>query len=139
MAKAAARPEDTIEDCLGRIRAAWNAGDAQAFARSFTEDATYVIFLGEALIGRAEIEANHVDVFAKWQKGTRMAVTALRKTPLGADTAVVLTAGGIGTGEPIPYDKLQTFTIVRREGRWLCAAFQNTKMSPQAERRYNPA
>jgi uncharacterized protein (TIGR02246 family) len=75
MSKAAAR-KDTIEDCLGRIRTAWNAGDARAFASSFTEEATYVIFLGEALIGRAEIEANHVDVFTKWQKGTRMAVKA---------------------------------------------------------------
>jgi uncharacterized protein (TIGR02246 family) len=139
MTNAAARPEDTIEDCLNRIRAAWNAGDARAFAGSFTEDATYVIYLGEALIGRAEIEANHVDVFTKWQQGTRMAVTALRNMPLGDDVAVVLTAGGIGTGESIPYDKLQTFTLVRREGRWLCAAFQNTKMSPHAERRNNPA
>jgi uncharacterized protein (TIGR02246 family) len=139
MANATRHPEDTVEDCLERIRAAWNAGDARAFAASFTEDATYVVFLGEALIGRAEIEANYVDVFAKWQKGTRMAVTGLRKTPLGAAAAVVLTAGGIGTGESIPYDKLQTFTLVRRDGRWLCAAFHNTKMSPHAERRYNSA
>jgi uncharacterized protein (TIGR02246 family) len=139
MTNAAGRFEDAIEDCLDRIRAAWNAGDARAFAGSFTEDATYVIYLGEALIGRAEIEANHVEVFTKWQKGTRMAVAALRKTPLGDDAAVVLTAGGIGTGDSVPYDKLQTFTMVRREGRWLCAAFQNTKMSLQAERRYNLA
>jgi uncharacterized protein (TIGR02246 family) len=139
MVKAAGPPEDTIEDCLDRIRAAWNAGDAQAFAGSFTEDATYVIYLGEALIGRAEIEANHIDVLTKWQKGTRMAVTALRKTPLVDDIVVVLTAGGIGTGPSIPYDKLQTLTMVRRDGRWLCAAFQNTKMSREVERRYNPA
>jgi uncharacterized protein (TIGR02246 family) len=139
MTDAAAPSGDTVEDCLGRIQAAWNAGDARAFAASFTEDATYVIFLGDALIGRSEIEANHVDVLTKWQKGTRMAIKALRKTPLGDDAAIVLTAGGIGAGESIPYDKLQTFTLVRRDGRWLCAAFQNTKMSPHAERRYSPA
>jgi hypothetical protein len=51
----------------------------------------------------------------------------------------VLTVGGIGTGGSVPYDKLQTFTFVRREGRWFCAAFQNTKMSPDAERRYKSA
>lgn len=139
MTEAAPCCEDTIEDCLDRIRAAWDAGDARAFAGSFTEDATYVIYLGEALIGRAEIEANHAGVFAKWQKGTRMAVRTLRKTPLGDGAAVVLTAGGIGTGASVPYDKFQTFTLVRREGRWLCAAFQNTTMSPRAGRRYNPA
>jgi uncharacterized protein (TIGR02246 family) len=139
MADALAHPEDSVEDCLDRIRTAWNAGDARAFARSFTEDATYVIFLGEALIGRGEIESNHIQVLTKWQKGTRMAIRTLRKTPLGEDSAVVLTAGGIGTGASFPYDKLQTFTMVRQEGRWLCAAFQNTKMSVDAERHYNPA
>ena len=40
MTEAATRCEDTIEDCLDRIRAAWDAGDARAFAASFTEDAT---------------------------------------------------------------------------------------------------
>jgi uncharacterized protein (TIGR02246 family) len=139
MTKADARPKDTIEDRLDRIQAAWNAGDGRAFAGSFTEDATYVIFLGEALIGRNEIEGNHADVFTKWQKGTRMAVKTLRKTPLGDDAAVVLTVGGIRTGASASYDKLPTFTLVRREGRWLCAAFQNTTMSLQAGRRYNSA
>jgi uncharacterized protein (TIGR02246 family) len=137
MAEAFAHPEDSIKNCLDRIQSAWNAGDARAFARSFTEDATYVIYLGEVLVGRGEIESNHVQVFTKWQKGTRMAIRTLRKTPLGEDSAVVLTAGGIGTGASIPCDKLQTFTMVRREGRWLCAAFQNTQMSAEAERLYN--
>ena len=137
MAEAAATPEDTVEDCLDRIRSAWNAGDAHAFAGAFTEDATYVIFLGEALIGREEIEANHVQVFTKWQKGTRMEIKAIRNRPIGEDAAVMLTAGGIGKGAA-SYDKLQTFTLVRREGRWLCAAFQNTAMSKDALRLYNP-
>jgi uncharacterized protein (TIGR02246 family) len=137
MAEASAHAEDSIEDCLDRIRTAWNAGDARAFARSFTEDATYVIFLGEVLMGRGEIESNHVQVFTKWQKGTRMAIRTLRRTPLGENSAVVLTSGGIGAGASVPYDKLQTLTLVRQEGRWLCAAFQNTKMSADAERLYN--
>jgi uncharacterized protein (TIGR02246 family) len=139
MTEPLAHAEDSVEDCLDRIRTAWNAGDARAFAHSFTEDATYVIFLGEALMGRHEIESNHVEVLAKWQKGTQMAIRMLRRTSLGEDSAVLLTAGGIGTGASVPYDKLQTFTMVRQEGRWLCAAFQNTKMSVDAERRYNSA
>jgi hypothetical protein len=43
--------------CLDRIQAAWNAGDAGAFAGSFTEDATYGIFLGEALIATMSLQA----------------------------------------------------------------------------------
>ncbi len=133
------QPEpDTIEACLKRIRLAWNAGDAHAYASEFAEDATYVIYLGEPLLGRKEIETNHAEVLAKWRRGTRMAIKVIGVRELGADAASVLTVGGLGKGDVIRYDKLQTFTMVRRDGRWICAAFQNTKMSRRAERLYNP-
>ena len=130
--------QDTVEKCLERIRLAWNAGDARAYAGEFTEDATYVIFLGEPLLGRREIERNHVDVLTKWQKGTRMAIKPISVRPIDADAASVLTVGGLGAGDGIAYDKLQTFTLVRHDGRWMCAAFQNTRMSRRAKRVYNP-
>ncbi|HEY3685278.1 MAG TPA: SgcJ/EcaC family oxidoreductase [Streptosporangiaceae bacterium] len=120
---------------LESFREAWDAGDAAAYGRLFTEDATYVIFMGEVMLGRAEIEDTHRDVFAKWQKGTTMIVEPLRTTMLGDDAAVVLTRGGIGHGH-VAFDKFQTFTLVRRDGRWLIAAFQNTGMSAHAKRRY---
>jgi uncharacterized protein (TIGR02246 family) len=128
---------DTIENCLDRIRLAWNASDAHAYAQEFTEDATYVIFLGEPLLGRDEIQRNHVDVLTRWQKGTKMAIKAISTRQLSDDAFSVLTVGGLGKGGSIPYDKVQTFTFVRRGGRWKCAAFQNTEMSRRAKRQYN--
>ena len=118
---------DTIDDVLTRISAAWDAGDAAAFACEFTDDATYVIFVGLAYEGRAAIEHGHVPVFEKWQKGSRMRIQVRSVRHLGDDVAVVLTEGGIGKGRRIPIDKVQSFTMVRRDGRWQCAAFQNTK------------
>jgi uncharacterized protein (TIGR02246 family) len=123
----------TVEGFLDQFRTAWDAGDARAYAALFTEDATYVIFLGEAMVGRNEIERNHVDVFARWQKGTKMAVKVIGVHLLGADVCSVLTVGGIGEKAPIAYDKIQTFTLLRRGDRWLCAAFQNTAMSDRAK------
>jgi uncharacterized protein (TIGR02246 family) len=128
---------DTVQDFLERFRQAWDAGDARAFAAQFTEDATYVIFLGEALMAREEIERNHVDVFERWQRDTKMVVKAISIRPLGPDACSVLTIGGIGETTPIAYDKLQTFTLIRQDGRWLCAAFQNTAMSERAKSQYN--
>jgi uncharacterized protein (TIGR02246 family) len=125
------------EDFLDRLRMAWDAGDARAYAALFTEDATYVIFLGEAMVGRTEIERNHIDVFGRWQKGTRMGVRAIAVQSLGADVCSVLTVGGIGEKAPIAYDKVQTFTLVRRGGRWLCAASHNTAMSDRANAAFN--
>jgi len=127
-----------VEVFLDRLRAAWGAGDARSYAALFTDDATYVIFLGEALVGRGEIERNHVDVFGRWQSGTQMAVTPVEVRPLGEDVCSVLTIGGVGRKAPVAYDKLQTFTLVRRGGRWLCAAFQNTAMSDRARAAFNP-
>jgi uncharacterized protein (TIGR02246 family) len=122
-----------VDSFLDQFRAAWDAGDARSYATLFTDDATYVIFLGEALLGRGEIERNHVDVFGRWQKGTKMAVKAIGVRSLADHVCSVLTIGGIGDRAPIAYDKLQTFTLVRRGDRWLCAAFQNTAMSDRAK------
>lgn len=126
-----------VEDFLDRLRAAWNAGDARSYAALFTNEATYVIFLGEAFVGREEIERNHVDVLGRWQKGTRMAVKAIGVRLLRDDICSVLTVGGIGREAAIPYDKLQTFTLVRQGDSWLCAAFQNTGMSEQAREAFS--
>jgi uncharacterized protein (TIGR02246 family) len=123
-------------DVLDLFRKAWDAGDAEAYGRLFTEDATYVIFLGDALLGRQQIQDTHHDVFTKWQKGTRLVVAPLQTTMLSEDTAVILTKGGIGAA-PIECDKYQTFTLVRRGGIWLIAAFHNTDMSSRAKAKHS--
>jgi uncharacterized protein (TIGR02246 family) len=131
----ACQDEETIEAFIERIRSAWNAEDARRYASEFTEDATYVTWLGDALIGRGEIERTHADVFGKWRKGEQMVVRPIRVRPLGAGTVSVLTAGGLG--DPIKYDKLQTFTLVLQDGRWMCSAFHNTRMNARAEEAFN--
>jgi uncharacterized protein (TIGR02246 family) len=131
--------QSEVETFLDEFRAAWDAGDARSYAALFTNEATYVIFLGEAFVGRDEIERNHLEVFARWQKGTRMAVKALGVRALGDDACSVLTIGGVSEKGPIPYDKVQTLTLVRQGDRWLCAAFQNTAMSDRAKVAFNSA
>src|SRR3954470_8945000 len=118
--------DDTIDDCLARMVSAWDAGDAKAFSEEFTTDASYVIYVGLTYFGRAEIEQAHVPVFEKWQKGSRMVKRVLERRMLNATTAIVVTEGGIGKRSRIHPDKVQTFTMVRVDDRWQCAAFQNT-------------
>jgi len=122
-----ARVSDTIEAFLERIVSTWNAGDANAYAEEFTEDATYVVFMGLVLRGRASIRAEHVPVFSTYQRGSRMTIRVLDVRTPAPDIAIVVTTGGIGTGRRLPEDKVQTFTLVLHDGRWRCAAFQNTK------------
>lgn len=116
-----------VIDALERMRNAWDAGDAAAFADQFTHDATYVIFAGIVSRGRDEIRADHIPVFEKWQHGTRMSMSVLDVRVYPGDVAIVLTDGGIGKGARIRHDKVQTYTFVREDDRWRCAAFQNTR------------
>lgn len=116
-----------INETLDRMRRAWDAGDASAFAEEFTDDATYVIFAGIVSRGRDEIRTDHVPVLERWQRGTRMSMRVLDVRVYGGDIAIVLTEGGIGKGARIRHDKVQTYTLVRDGDRWRCAAFQNTK------------
>jgi uncharacterized protein (TIGR02246 family) len=127
---------DSVAAFLDRIRRAWDAADATAYAALFAEDASYVIFMGDAMFGREQIGQTHHDVFTKWQKGTKMAVRPLEVRMLGADAAVVTTVGGIGTKAEIPVDKFQTYTLRRVGQGWECVAFQNTEMSRRAKRAY---
>jgi len=119
--------DDTIDGCLARMVSAWDAGDATAYAAEFTDDASYIIYVGLAYFGRTAIERAHVPVFEKWQKGSRMVMRVLEQRMLNPSTAVVVTEGGIGKRGTIHPDKVQTFTMVRVDNRWRCAAFQNTK------------
>ncbi|WP_378148350.1 SgcJ/EcaC family oxidoreductase [Cnuibacter sp. UC19_7] len=134
-----AEANDAVDRILTAYLEAWDAGDADAFGALFTDDATYVIFLGDALLGREAITENHRDVFTKWQAGTRLRVEPLAVQVLGADAVSVLTAGGIDTDpEAIELDKLQTFTLVRTAEGWRIAAFHNTSMSRWTRPKYNP-
>ncbi|MFE2374022.1 SgcJ/EcaC family oxidoreductase [Streptomyces sp. NPDC059398] len=128
--------QDTVEAFLARIRDAWDAGDASGYAAQFAQDASYVIFMGDVMLGRTAIEQTHREVFARWQKGTRMTVKPIDVRMPDESTAVVTTVGGVGKGSRIGFDKLQTFTLRRHEGRWECVAFQNTKMSRRSKRAY---
>lgn len=107
---------------------AWNAGDATAYARQFTGDATYVIFTGAVSLGREAIHRDHELVLAKFQKGSRMRISVIEIRYLDDDTALVLSEGGVGKGRKVPLNKVQTFLFRQQpSGSWLCEAFQNTK------------
>ncbi len=119
------------KDVLDRLCDAWNAADAAAFARLFTEDATYVIWRGDVLTGRSEIQQAHHDLFTTSPTKTLVRVVGTRL--LDDHTAVVLTIGGTG-GESVSYDMLQTFVMARRDHGWMVVAFHNTAMSDRSKK-----
>jgi uncharacterized protein (TIGR02246 family) len=117
--------------------AAWAEGDGEAYAAGFTEDATYVTFVGTLYRGREEIGRAHQALFDKFLKGSRLVDEILDVRLLGSDAAVVTSRGDVAEhGErPAKLSKVQTYTMVREaDGEWRIAAFHNTKRKPLMEK-----
>jgi uncharacterized protein (TIGR02246 family) len=108
---------DRIEDFLDRFSAASQAGNAASFAALFVEDATYVTCQGRWVRGRDQIARMHDD--PSQAMGLQMTPRSVRA--LGPAVRLVVAEGGVG--------EVQTFTLILRAGRWVCAAFHNTAMS----------
>ncbi|MGW8379092.1 SgcJ/EcaC family oxidoreductase [Streptomyces sp. ODS28] len=108
---------------------AWGRHDADAYGEVFTEDATYVTYVGTRYQGRRDIAESHRILFAKYLKGTRLAGEILDIRFPAADTAVVTSRGDTyKRARPKKLSKVQTYTLIREQGgRWRIAAFQNTK------------
>jgi uncharacterized protein (TIGR02246 family) len=126
--------ETGLQDLFDRLSNAWNVADAAAFAQLFTEDATLVIWLGDALIGRSEIHDVHNELFAT--RPSKMRLRAVKARLVDDNTAIVLTKAAVGGEASLNYDKFQTSLLVRRDGQWMIAAAQVTAMSDRSKERY---
>lgn len=133
--------QDAVRAVLANLAHAWNTGDAAAYGRQFTEDATYVSFDGHLLNGRQAIEDVHRFLFDGPLRGSRMVSesgegSTIQSTSLfGEDVAVAVSTGGIqlaGQTELGDRESVQTLVLTRSGERWLVAAFQNTRKSDDA-------
>lgn len=114
---------------------AWKRHDAEAYGALFTEDASYITFMGTCYRGRREIASSHRALFEKALKGTELAGEVDDIRFFGADTAIVTGRGDTFKGKPpAGLTKVQTYTMVRgQDGQWRIAAFHNTKRKPILE------
>ena len=124
----------SVTETLDRLSAAWNAGDAAAYAAEFTEDATYVVWNGIVLRGRVAVEDSHRWLFDGPLKGSRFAEQS--EAPVvrfvRPDVAHVIVAGGIAPDgqDEVSGDRASTVSVLLVETveGWKVAAFQNTRV-----------
>jgi uncharacterized protein (TIGR02246 family) len=123
-----------VEAVIDSLAEAWQRNDAAAYAAHFTEDASYVTFVGTHYQGRQDIGDSHRALFAKFLKGTRLAHEILDVRELAPGVAVLTSRGDTYQGaSPKKLTKVQTYVLVRADGRWLVAAFHNTQRKPLME------
>lgn len=125
----------SVRTVLDHLVAAWERHDAEAYGDLFTEDASYITYVGTFYQGRRDIAESHRTLFTGFLKGTRLADEILGIRFHGPAVAVVNGRGDTYKGKrPKKLGKIQTYTLVREEdGRWRIAAFQNTKRKPLTE------
>jgi len=120
--------QTSVTEVIDSLADAWARGDADAYGAHFTEDATYITFVGTLYQGRDDIADSHRALFAKFLQGTRLAHEVVDVRFLGQDAAVLTTRGDTYKGaHPKKLTKVQTYTLVREGDRWLIAAFHNTQ------------
>jgi uncharacterized protein (TIGR02246 family) len=85
------RGEAAIRALLARQAEAWNRHDARAWSAPFTEDAEFVNILGMLLVGRAQIEQRHAELFQGIFSHSRVVVTTRKVRSLGPTSALAET------------------------------------------------
>ena len=122
-------PADSVVGVIQAVYDAWADGDADTFAKLYTDDAT-VVQPGIYKRNNDDIRTTMAAGFAGPLKGSRVLDEPQSVRFLGPDTAVVITEGGIlmaGQTE-LPADRAvrATWVLTRQDEQWSVAAYQNS-------------
>lgn len=112
-----------------RMVTGWAYGEAETIADLFVEDGT-MILAGVFCNGRDEIRDYFATAFQGVYRGTQVTGKPISIRALGPDTAILLSVGGVlgaGETEVTPENAIRaSWLVVRRDGQWRLAAYQNT-------------
>jgi uncharacterized protein (TIGR02246 family) len=120
--------------------AAWNAGNANAIAAQFVDDAEFINGRGQIALGVAAIRANHAASLAGVFKGSHTQGTIRRITFVGEASAVVdvdnvltnftsLPPGTVPTAPGMQSGRHKRL-VVKRGGTWRVVLMQITTIAP---------
>jgi uncharacterized protein (TIGR02246 family) len=81
--------EAQIQAIVAEQVAAWNAGDATAFSKSFAEEGSFTNIRGTVFYGHKAFEERHQEIFTGFFKGSRLSMTVTRIRFVRPDVAIV--------------------------------------------------
>ena len=119
-----------------RQQEAWNKHDAKAYASLFTENGDCVNVVGWWWKGRAELEQKLTAAYAFVFRESVLTITNVDVRLLMPTVAIAHVRWTMtGARTPQGYAKvqqgIQTLTLLKSDGKWLIAAFQNTTAIPE--------
>jgi uncharacterized protein (TIGR02246 family) len=121
---------ETIDDVIRQTELAFNAGDAEALAGTFTEDAWSVGVTGQVLHGREEILGVSRRLFGGALKGQFAKYVVDEVRHLAPDVAIArklaYATDDQGNGLDADHAMVALYVLVRVETGWRVVARQNT-------------
>lgn len=129
------KDEEAIRQIVKDVEAGWNAHDGKKFAAPFAADADYVVVNGMYLKGRDAIETGHTGIFTTIYKDSRNAAIIKSVRFLRKDVAIVHVEWNLefnAGGEARKSHALNTMIVIKDDGKWNIAAFQNTPVQNNA-------
>jgi uncharacterized protein (TIGR02246 family) len=128
--------EAAIRAAVRQLMDGWNAGDGQAFAAPFADDADYTVWDGMYIKGRQTIAAGHQHIFDTVYKGTTNQIEVEEVRFLREDVALararacLYTPEGEVAGTAFGNGVKPLFVLTKTNGHWQIDAFQNTPVVP---------
>ncbi len=125
-AEAQAPVNTEVQVVVNELAAAWNHGDAAAFAKRFQKDGTFTNVNGTAFVGHAAFEERHRAIFAGPLKGSVTTMTVRREQLVRPDVALVDVDCVTKVGAADPIGSKLLLVLTRDAEQWSIAAFHNT-------------
>jgi uncharacterized protein (TIGR02246 family) len=117
---------------LGRLEAAWNSADGEAFGAVYAEDASFVTVRGDHLTGRAAIAAGHAGIFATIYAGSVNRMDLVRAEEIGDGVVLAVSVHTLDcpSGPLVGVHRAMSTSVLSRTPRggrsWHVVASHNT-------------
>lgn len=126
------RAAAVAREVLGRLEAAWNSADGEAFGAVYAEDAEFVTVRGVHLTGAPAIAAGHARIFATIYAGSvnRMDLVRAEEIADGVVLSISVHTLDCPSGPLVGVHRAMSTSVLTRTGRtgraWQVVASHNT-------------
>ena len=131
--------ESAVRALVDEFANTWNRHDMGAMHELDTDDVEWINVVGHHWVGRATVYKGHVAIHKGMSAKTTMSVESVTIRPIAPGVAVAVATMHFGPSLDPDYPWVVaaktrgSFTMVKRDGTWKIAHFQNTVIDPKAE------
>lgn len=137
-------PQPAIEKMLATEQTAWNAGDSEAYANEYTDDADFINIRGQIFAGKAAVKQQHAKIFAGPFNGSTINIVLRKFILISHQAALVdtdqtvtnfkgLPPGIVATAPDTLVTHFKYLAMQQADGTWKFASGQNTSQLPNPQ------